>query len=315
MPTLTQITTGQNQKEALINGLFEGVGMGGTFGIDRSNTANLTLGLFGGRANVDGVLITISASTYVLTDGGTHNIFLQRTGAGTAAIGTNNTSFPAGVVPLYTVVTSGGQITSASDHRRPFSLPGRVAKAITTADVTLTLDEATAQSVEVTGTLTGNRSLILPSAGGPWIVHNNGGASAFALTVKTAAGAGVVVGLKARALLYTDGTNIARANSDPYLQDIAYAASITPDASAGDVIDVGTLTGTLTINAPTNPIRGRELTFMFLQDGTGGRVITWDAAFKKGTEASGTANQRGATKYIYDGTNWIQLGGTMAWIS
>lgn len=97
------------------------------------------------------------------------------------------------------------------------------------------------------------------------------------------------------------------------LQEIAYATPYTPDASLGERIVVAALTGALTINAPTNPVKGRVLTFSFLQDGTGGRVITWNAAFKKAADGAGTANQGAATQFIYDGANWRQIGGALTW--
>lgn len=44
-----------------------------------------------------------------------------------------------------------------------------------------------------------------------------------------------------------------------------------------------------------------------------GRAITWNAAFKKAADGAGTASQRGATRFIYDGTNWLQTGGALVW--
>jgi uncharacterized protein DUF2793 len=59
-------------------------------------------------------------------------------------------------------------------------------------------------------------------------------------------------------------------------QFIAYAASITPDGALGERVIVGTLTGNLTINAPTNPRTGVMLVFTVAQDAIGGRSITWN---------------------------------------
>lgn len=122
-----------------------------------------------------------------------------------------------------------------------------------------------------------------------------------------------------RALLYGDGTNVVHALTDPTgvptgaAQSIAYAASITPDAALGERLIVGTLTGNLTISAPSNPRTGGMLVFAFTQDATGGRTITWNAAFKKAADGAGTANQKGATSFVYDGTNWVQVGGGLGW--
>lgn len=66
---------------------------------------------------------------------------------------------------------------------------------------------------------------------------------------------------------------------------VAYASSITPDISAYSIFNVGTLTGNITINAPTGtPTDNTKLLFRFVQDGTGGRTYTWNAAFAFGTD-------------------------------
>lgn len=104
-------------------------------------------------------------------------------------------------------------------------------------------------------------------------------------------------------------------------QKIAYAAAITPDAFDGRYVEVGELTGAITINAPTNPPAsngsdsgvGYELIFMFQQDVTGSRVITWNSVFKKAADGAGGASQVGSTRFVYDRGNWVQVGGALAW--
>lgn len=99
----------------------------------------------------------------------------------------------------------------------------------------------------------------------------------------------------------------------PVLQSIAYAATITPNGALGERVIVGALTGNLTINAPSNPRTGGMLSFGFAQDATGGRTITWNAAFLKAADGAGTASQKGATAFLYDGVSWVQIGGALAW--
>ena len=92
-------------------------------------------------------------------------------------------------------------------------------------------------------------------------------------------------------------------------QVVAYAASITPNPTKGEYVEVGALTGGITINAPTRPAKGLLLTFRFLQDATGGRAVTWNAAFKHAWSDTGnTANKQSTIRFVYDGTNWIQMG-------
>lgn len=67
---------------------------------------------------------------------------------------------------------------------------------------------------------------------------------------------------------------------------IAYAASITPNCGTTDCLNVGELTGALTVNAPTGTkVDGQNLRFRFDQDATG-RVITF--ASGAGAYAFGT---------------------------
>jgi hypothetical protein len=197
---------------------------------------------------------------------------------------------------------------------------GRLSKSIAGgSDVTLTAAEARNQILEFTGTLTANINVIVPAAPWEWIVYN-ATAGAFTLTVKTASGTGVAVTQGKRAILYADGTNVVGALTDPAqlptgaAQSVPYAPSITPDAALGERVIVGTLSGNLTINTPTNSRTGGMLTFSFAQDPTGGRTITWNAAFKKAADGAGTANQKGATTFVYDGANWVQVSGALAWL-
>lgn len=106
---------------------------------------------------------------------------------------------------------------------------GLQAITVTTANVTVTQLQSAYPILVISGALTGARSLILPAVVGQWIVQNNT-TGAFALTVKTASGTGVVATQGQSTYLYGNGTNI-------------YFAS-----SVG-VASFNTRTGTVTLNA------------------------------------------------------------------
>lgn len=90
---------------------------------------------------------------------------------------------------------------------------------------------------------------------------------------------------------------------------IASGASITVNASGSEIVEPGALTQNLTVNTPTMPMRGKILRFIFLQDGTGGRTVTWSAAFKViWSDTGNTANKRSSIEFYYNGANWVQLG-------
>lgn len=96
-------------------------------------------------------------------------------------------------------------------------------------------------------------------------------------------------------------------------QAIDYAASVTPNALAGEVVKIATLTGAITINEPTNPYIGAKLLFLFEQDGTGSRVVTWNAIFNTPTDAGGAASETGGVLFCYDGSAWVQIGAALEW--
>lgn len=62
--------------------------------------------------------------------------------------------------------------------------------------------------------------------------------------------------------------------------NVNYAASIALDLSQSNNFTIGTLTGPLTLAAPTNAVIGQSGSIRLTQDATGGRVITYNAAWK-----------------------------------
>lgn len=96
---------------------------------------------------------------------------------------------------------------------------------------------------------------------------------------------------------------------NPHLQfTLTDAATIAVDASAGDLFTV-TLAGNRAVGLPTNPRKAQRITFTIIQDGTGGRTLTWNAVFKVSwSDAGNTLNKRSSVSFWYDGTNWNQDG-------
>lgn len=313
MPAPSQITTGQNNKEVVINENFIAASWGCSFGANFETTSGLTFGIYGGVLNVDGTQVIVANDTLSMAASTTNFVSISR--AGVFAV--NSTAFLVGNIPLWEVVTDSSGITSRGDRRRFMTRPlgARLSKAITTADVTLVAAEIFAEHIVTTGALTNNRALIVPAVVNEYTVQNTC-TGAFTMTVRTPSGSGIVVPQGRRVRLLCDGTNVVLAENYQPFQDIAYAAAITPDIGAGRTIHVGVLTGNITINAPTGVIKGERVAFTFIQDGTGGRTITWNAVFKKAADGAGTANQVGTIEFIcYDGTNFIQSGGALTFFT
>jgi hypothetical protein len=208
---LTSVSSSQSQKEVTVNGLFDAASPATGFGRNAATSSGLTWGYYGGTVMVDGAPTQVGNSTLALTANTTN--YVERTRAG--VVSSNTTGFTAGRIPLYTVVTGASTVSSYTDWRST-EIPspcGIVAKTITTADVTLTANEARNQIITLSGTLTGNRNLIVPNDPGIWIVKNGTG-GAFTVTVKTSAGSGIVIAQGTTAIVYSDGTNVLRATAD-----------------------------------------------------------------------------------------------------
>jgi len=93
---------------------------------------------------------------------------------------------------------------------------------------------------------------------------------------------------------------------------VAYSASMTFDASTGDLFEFTATDGNaFTINAPTNPTSGQVIT-LTVRNTSGGALgaATFNAVFKQATWTSpATANSRSIT-WKYNGTNWIEISRT-----
>jgi hypothetical protein len=115
------------------------------------------------------------------------------------------------------------------------AVAGALSQAITSADVTLTDDQGRNAIITLTGTLTGNRNLIVPTRTKLYLVHNNT-SGAFTVTVKTAAGTGVVVPQGEKAFVYCDGTNVVSGPGSTSGQVYDVAAMKAGEPGASEVI-------------------------------------------------------------------------------
>lgn len=119
-----------------------------------------------------------------------------------------------------------------------------------------------------------------------------------------------------QSLLGTQALALANSMDEIYygdaVQDVAYAATVTTTVSRRNtVVNVAALTGNITIAAPLNPRKGMKLTYNFIQDGTGGRTVTWNAIFAASANSGSTANHVASTTFVYTGTRWVQEGGAL----
>lgn len=111
------------------------------------------------------------------------------------------------------------------------AIGGALSVSLASANVTLTAAQNRNPVVVCTGTIPANRELIVKTQTKHFWVHNNT-AGAFTVTVKTAAGTGVVVPQGQWAKIYCDGTNVAEIAQlgDLAALDQVAAAQIASDA-------------------------------------------------------------------------------------
>lgn len=96
--------------------------------------------------------------------------------------------------------------------------------------------------------------------------------------------------------------------TEEFITPLTDAVTIAVNARDSNAFKV-TLGGNRTMGAPSNPVAGQTIKFLILQDGTGGRTLAWNAAFKHAwSDAGNTLNKRSTIVFQYDGSNWNQLG-------
>ena len=202
---LDTISSTQASKEVTANAMFDAASQVMIFGKRASTTTALTWGFYGGRMLVDGVLTAIANGSIALTASLTNYVEVTRAGV----VSKNTTAFTPGSIPLYTITAGASTVTSYIDERSPIDprfINHNATFAVTVADVTMTAAQARSRIITTTGALTAARSVIVPD-NGEWTFKNSC-TGAFNLTVKTAAGAGVVVMRTRTVQLIADGTNV-----------------------------------------------------------------------------------------------------------
>lgn len=209
--TFDALIQSQSAKEITANAMLDAVSPASLYGRRQSTSSGLTWGYYGGNVLINGVLTQIANGTLSLTASTTN--YVQALPA-SGAVSSNTTGFTAGSIPLYTVITGASTVTSYTDHRLATpEFTGRLAKTMGDANTTLTQAEARNNIIELTGTLTAARNIVLPLAVRQYTVFN-GSTGGFGLQFIGASGTGITVAAGKRSIVYADGTNIVRVTAD-----------------------------------------------------------------------------------------------------
>jgi len=174
-----------------------------------------------------------------------------------------------------------GTITNTNLEILEQAASGYVSIDAAAADVTLVLNDGATGTgknlfYKLTGTLTGNRQLIMPAtAERIYIVKDSTvrSSSNYTLTVKTAGGTDYVMPVASTALLYSDGTNTALG----MLQKSYVTHTAAYTAIAGDQIFCDTkTTNAFTVSLPAGAV-GSEVTLIDSQNYFASNNLTIDS--------------------------------------
>ena len=106
--------------------------------------------------------------------------------------------------------------------------------------------------------------------------------------------------------------NDAAYNPEATLTD---GATISWDAQAEPVAKV-TLAGNRTLEAASNGVAGQFVSLLVIQDGTGTRTLTWNAAYEFASDTAPTltttADLGDLFVFRYNGTKWLEVGRNLA---
>lgn len=149
------------------------------------------------------------------------------------------------------------------------------------ADVALALDQGATSNgkniyFKLTGTLTANRTVTMPdSAERVFIIEDTTSRTTanYTLTVKTVSGTGYVVPIGAKAVLYSDATNISVGPVTKGYNTITDSNS-PYTAVNGDQILANTTTNPITINLKASPSTGDEITIIDARGTFGSNNLT-----------------------------------------
>ena len=122
-----------------------------------------------------------------------------------------------------------------------------------------------------------------------------------------------------------DGTSILEINDGAYAKFTA--AAIAPEATLTDASTVTinaltqsvskvTLGGNRTIGLASNGVAGAFISILLIQDGTGSRTVSWNAAYEFAADTAPTltttANLGDLFVFRYNGSKWLEVGRNLA---
>jgi hypothetical protein len=234
----------------------KGVASSYLFGKKDSTTTGLTLGYYGGTLVVNGILTAIADGIVgPLTASTTNYVEATRTGI----VSFNTLGFTAGQIPLFTVVTGVSTIITATDVRGSMhfkGISGRASLSVGSGSYAISDAQSRCDILNFVGILTADVTVDVPDGPIQYLVSNNT-TGAFTLTVKTAAGTGVIIPQGMVHSVVADGTNVSESTTVPASQIVF---GTTTGITSSSLLTYSTTNNEFLVNSPlVNNPNGRVL--------------------------------------------------------
>ena len=224
-------------------------------------------------------------------------------------------------------VESNGQANAfkidAGTDTASFAVPVDIDSGITIDNITIDGTEIDLSSGDLTLDVAGD--IILDAGGNNWSFQSGGtevlniANSSSDVIIKP------VVDAKDIILQQRDGTEVARVEDGAYMSFAAMA--VNPEATLTDASTVSwnaltspvakvTLAGNRTIAAASGAVAGTFASLLVIQDGTGSRTVTWNAAYEFAADTAPTltttASKGDLFVFRYNGSKWLEVGRNLA---
>lgn len=207
---LDYISQSQASKEVTANAMFDAASPATLWGRRASGCSGLTWAYYGGEMrNASGVHTLVSNGSITLTASSSNYIEAD---PATGALSKNTSGWTPGLIPVYFITAGASTVSSYNDLRiTALRMATRCTQAMSDANYTVNTDQARCDILELSGTLSATRNVVVPLKPWQWTIYNG---TTQSIQIIGATGTGVTIASTKCAIIYADGTNVRRVTAD-----------------------------------------------------------------------------------------------------